>query len=560
MNFGILCNGNSIQAWQAASIKILLDAGHECVLIIQNDNEFIERNIVDKFTDFPVSNLIYRFWFRYILKPDAKLMVPMDTLGFKASVLKCNTIKKGYSEYFSEKDVKEVNSYKLDFILRYGFSILKGEILDAAKFGIWSYHHDDEQKYRGIPTGFWEILFSDPVNAAILQRITSKIDGGVILHKSYFATINHSWKANLQNLLVQSVDWPELVCRKIENGNNLWLEIEKKPETPIYRAPKNFTMLHFLVKLVRNKLVFHFADLFLFEKWQIGIIRQDLESIVMEGEAQCPVPQWVPQVKSSSAYQADPFGFVNKDGIHILSELYDYKTSKGIIVSQLIDIELGKELRRTIALEKPHHLAFPYLFSHEEQWFCLPENSEGRSVDLYKYEAESGKLIFYRTLIENIQAVDASIFYHEGKWWLFFTDRQSTNERLHIWYSNSLDAEFKSHKINPVKTDIRSSRPAGVPFYFDGKLLRPTQDCSLRSGSRIIVNEILELSETAFRENEFVTFVPPLQKSKSFKGMHTFNVTEGLIIIDSKIEVFVWQAFMNKLNKKINKLFIKFKK
>jgi len=44
-------------------------------------------------------------------------------------------------------------------------------------FGVWSWHHGDEDKYRGGPPAFWEIVNADPVTGALLQRLTERLDG-----------------------------------------------------------------------------------------------------------------------------------------------------------------------------------------------------------------------------------------------------------------------------------------------------------------------------------------------------------------------------------------------
>ena len=64
----------------------------------------------------------------------------------------CKTFKKGkFSEYFTNSDINEIKNQHLDFILRFSYGIIRGKILDSAKYGIWSFHHDDEKKYRGGP-------------------------------------------------------------------------------------------------------------------------------------------------------------------------------------------------------------------------------------------------------------------------------------------------------------------------------------------------------------------------------------------------------------------------
>ncbi|MDO9254427.1 MAG: hypothetical protein Q7U54_02855 [Bacteroidales bacterium] len=554
MNFGILCNGNTFQQWQFESIRILIDAGHNCTLLIVNDNLVEKQSFTEKLIHYPYSKILCRLWFRYLLKPEAKKRVNFNDFYRNIPEIKCLTRQKGYSEYFHKIDVDIIKSYNLDFMLRFGFDIIKGDILEAAKYGVWSYHHDDDHKYRGVPTGFWEILFADHVNAAILQRLTDKLDSGVILHKAYFATINHSWEANLNNLLQSSTEWPLQVCSKIENGNTEFLSVANSSESAIYKTPGNLKMIRFLLKVAINKLKFHYRDLFLSEKWNVGIISLPAEELVKQGNHTIPEPVWLSINKRKSVFHADPFGFVEGGSYHIICEEYDYKSPKGILTSYQVDRQTNQVEKKTVALEKNHHLAYPYLFEFENIHYCIPENSEGNSVDLYRYEIAEGKLVFDQTLIENLKAVDTSMFFHEGTWWLFFTDKKATNERLNIWYSENLRGPFKPHSNNPVKVDIRSSRPAGNPFILDGKLLRPAQDCSIRSGRRISINQVLKLTPNDFVEVEYATLNPALT-SKFRDGMHTFCVAEGVIIVDGKSECFIWQAFMRKLIFKFKKLF-----
>ncbi|MEI6060168.1 MAG: hypothetical protein WCR72_05635 [Bacteroidota bacterium] len=554
MRFGILCNGPYFQQWQLDSVRLLVSAGHSCALLIENANPVPVQGFRDKLIQYPYSKLFYRLWFRFLMKPEAK-----KDAGFAAVLtgipgISCFTTRRGFSDYLSEADVDTIRSYELDFILRYGFGILKGGILDAAKYGVWSYHHDDERKYRGVPTGFWEIMFGDPVNAAILQRLTSKLDSGVILHKGWFATINHSWEANLNKLLLSTTEWPLQVCRKIESGNTEFLKVTNSPGPAIYRLPGNLKMLRFFLQLSYNKLRFHYRDLFLTEKWNVGIIPLPVEKLLLKGEFTIPEPQWLNIRSEKSMYHADSFSLVKDGLIHILCEEYNYRSARGFIISLQLDRHTFRIVSKTTALEKEYHLAYPFLFESEGSYFCIPENSAGGDTDLYRYDTSQGKLIFEQTLISGMRAVDPSLFYYEGKWWLFFTDKISTNERLHIWYAENMRGPYLSHANNPVKIDIRSARPGGNLFVSGGKLFRPAQDCSERSGRRICINQVLKLSTTDFVEEEF-TILNPATGSRYPDGMHTFSVTDGVVVVDGKRECFIWAAFAGKLSKKSVKLF-----
>jgi hypothetical protein len=553
MKFGILCNSNYLQKWQLETISHLVSGGHSCALLIVNGNPAPVKRPLEKIIRYPYSNLLIRFWFRYVIRPESKTMVDLTFVLPYTPGITCLTSKKGYADYFASEDIATIKSNNLDFILRFGFGIIKGEILEAAKYGVWSYHHDDDRKYRGVPTGFWEIYYNDPVNAAILQRLTNQIDSGVILRKAYFATIQHSWQANLDNLLRSSTEWPLQVCRDIENGNSDFLSLRNSPQSPIFKLPNNLKMLRFLLKVAANKLMFHYRDLFFTEKWNVGIVPAPAKSFVKEGEFIIPKPIWLKLNTKKSVYHADSFGFVRDKEFHIICEEYDYTDAKGFLTSFSVNSHTFISHSIKKALEKKYHLAYPFLFESGGEYYCVPENSEAKCINLYRYNMSDDELVFDKTLLQNVQAVDPTIIFHDGYWWLFFTDRISTNERLHIWYSESLKGEYTPHANNPVKVDIRSSRPAGNLFELDGKLFRPAQDCSIRSGRRICINEVLQLTPVAFQEKEYCILSPD-PGSEFADGMHTFCVTDGAVIIDGKRERFIWQAFLRKISIKINKL------
>lgn len=553
MRFGILSNSLTVQQWQFESIRILLEAGHECALIILNGNTLPKKSLTVKIKTYPYSQALVKLWMRFLLRPDAKRETNLKLSALNAARMRCRTQKKGYSEYFESTDIEQIKKFKLDFILRFGFSIIKGEILNSAKYGVWSYHHDDELKYRGVPTGFWEIYYDDPVNAAVLQRLTDKVDGGIILRKGFFKTVKHSWQGNLDNLLNSTVGWPLQACRDIETGN-LACAGEQTGRLPeIYKLPANPLMIKFLWKLFLNKVRFHARDLFVTESWNIGFRKIDPDLPVEPGNYSLTEAKWLNFNDKKSVYYADPAGYYNDGHITLLCERYSYKSRKGTISTVKIETESGKIISENSVLEMDYHLAFPFLFHHNGTKYCIPENSENNSVKLYKLDNQSGALIFEKTLIGNLQAVDPVLVEYDNKFWLFFTDKISTNERLHIWFSEAFDMPFRPHANNPVKTDIRSARPAGNLFILNGSLMRPAQDCSVRSGGRIRINKIVELTTTTFREEEFAV-INPDPRSAFRDGMHTFCVSSDLLIFDGKHEKFVWQAFSYKFRSKFKKL------
>ena len=112
---------------------------------------------------------------------------------------------------------------------------------------------------------------------------------------------------------------------------------------------------------------------------------------------------------------------------------------------------------------------------------------------------------------------------------------------LFVWHARNLEGPWEPHALNPVKADIRSSRPAGTPFVHGGMLYRPAQDCSRMYGGGIVINRVVRLTPTEFAEEPAAT-VEPFSESPFRDGIHTLSGVGDLTLIDSKRHRFVPSA------------------
>ncbi len=554
LRFGILCNGYHFKKWQVRIIDQLIESGNtELCLLVINKTITDKNSLLKKLCSIFRKDFIFRLHKKFIFNPDyikeINLSQKLNTIPY----LQCEVIKKGkYSEYFYENDIKIIKDKNLDFILRFGFNIIRGDILRSAKFGIWSYHHDDAEKYRGGPAGLWEIYYNDHVNGATLQILTDKLDSGVILRKGYFKTINHSYSANIDNLYYGSSSWPVQVCNDIKNGlTNYFFHSPLSSRAKIYTVPSNLKMLKFIAKLFLNKLKFHYNELFRSEQWNIGIVKKSLSYIIEYGIPEKEII-WAP-AQSHKRFKADSFAYTFEHKIMILFECFDYKTRTGTIREIIYNEKDGFSGERTV-LEKPYHLSYPYIFSCNDEWYCIPESFGNRQVDIYKIDKTSGGLNFHKTILENTDNVDSSVYKYNDKWWLFCTkNSEDSNSKLFLYYSDNFDGPYQPHQANPVKTDIRSARPAGNLFIKDKILYRPAQDCSKTYGGKIALNKIKKLNTLEFEE-ETEGYISQLKNCKFNIGIHTICEAGNYTIFDAKRHKFVSAAFCYKLIKKIKKL------
>ena len=76
-------------------------------------------------------------------------------------------------------------------------------------------------------------------------------------------------------------------------------------------------------------------------------------------------------------------------------------------------------------------------------------------------------------------------------------------------------------------------RNAGAVFYREGKLIRPTMDCSQRYGRAMIFKEIVLLTPDALIEQEIASIEP--NWAPHLVGTHTFSLNEDFLVYDGEV-------------------------
>ena len=543
LNFGIMTHGMVLSKWQNECIKHLQDSGiAEAKLIINDASVSDSKNsLLQKLKNYLNKHFVYKISSRFLFKVPAFDNILVKDVLEDVSVINCKTLKKGkFSEYFYPEDIERIKSNNLDFILRFGFNIIKGDILKITKYGVWSYHHGNELKFRGGPAGFWEIYNTINTNGVVLHQLNNLIDAGVIINRSSFQTVSHSYSEHLNKLLTHSTDMPLQVCKRIIDGDESSFQKEhSSTKAPMNRLPKNWQMIRFLFILFSNRVNFHIDRIFKQEHWDIGIIKvkEQGKSIpyIIDGV------KWL-SLRKGSRYAADSFCFEDNNKNYVVFEDYDYKLKKGKI-SLLKLTEDGNPLNSKTILERHHHLAYPYVFKNDNNIYLIPETAEKGTIELYEWNEANERFDFLQVLID-IAGVDASIVYYDERWWIFCGLKNDLpNEKLHIFYADKLTGPYEAHSLNPVKTDPAGSRPAGQFVINNGNLFRPAQYSVKWYGEKINWFKINLLTPRSFSE-EFVAEMKPQKSWEYNKGLHTFSQTSKFMIIDAKKRSSGWTAFL----------------
>ncbi len=424
----------------------------------------------------------------------------------------------------------------LDFILKLGRGSIPAGIALAARHGVWCFQHETE---GGLLPFFREVYDAENVTEAALLAIGASGNEAAILEQGVFRTEKRSYVENRNRVLDSIAEWPALVSRRLlrEAGDGASRATRAVcPNRPDFR-PK---FLRFCARIARRRLDFAWARLFRHPQWNIGVLPVPVAALLRPGNYSDASIEWFP-LNGRERFLADPFGVARDDRIQILCESFGYRSGKGHICA------LAYSNRRFTtqpepAIELPVHLSYPFLVEDAGQIYCIPEACGADEVALFRAVDFPRKWSKAAVLVEHFGGVDPTVFRHDGRWWLMCTEKgRDADVKLWIWHASDLLGPWAAHARNPVKTDVRTARPGGVPFVHEGVLYRPAQDCSKRYGWRIVVQRVTTLTPSEFAE-EPVTVLEASVDSPFPLGRHTLTPVDEVVLIDGHRAVFVWHA------------------
>ncbi|WP_295392716.1 hypothetical protein [uncultured Thiodictyon sp.] len=244
-----------------------------------------------------------------------------------------------------------------------------------------------------------------------------------------------------------------------------------------------------------------------------------------------------PLYPPADSFWADPFAWVQDGRRCIFIEEYPFHTERG----RISVLELGTDLNpigpAVPVIDEDRHLSYPFLFAFQGELYMVPESAASRRVDLYRCTTFPHGWTRVSTLIDGIQAADATLFEHQGRWWLLCSARLGkarVNDSLFAFHADSpLSDRWTRHAGNPLVRDFAGARPGGRVFVDDqGRLLRPAQVSVPRYGYGLALKQILELTPERFRERRIWAASGPA--SGGWRAMHHLDWHQGLMVMDAQ--------------------------
>jgi len=542
LRVGVLLDTESIPNWSYEMLRRIHGSNYaEIVVLVVNDAPSTAAPTLWQKVRSKSSRLLYaahdraeRFFFS--VSPDAFAAKHIRQLLPIVPTIRVQPIQTKFTDSLTNEDIAKIELHDVDVLIRIGFRILRGNILRAARFGVWSYHHGDNQMNRGGPAGFWEVMLGWPETGSILQLLTEDLDSGQVLYRSFSQTDHVSVRRNKNNLYWKSIAF---LPRKLEQLHRLGSKqfmalLESENREPVFYsnrlfvAPANLEMAQLLLRhvyrLARKKL----WDLFYFNQWFL------IYSVSPRVNVSSSVWRFKEIVPPADRFWADPF-LLHRDGKHyVFIEECFYASKKGHIAYFILD-EKGNQTAPKKILERPYHLSYPFLFEYGGETYMIPESAQNRTIELYRCIEFPERWELLKVLMKGLYAVDSTLHEAGGLWWLFTNVREydgaSSLDELFLYFSTDpLSDEWTSHPCNPVVSDVKSARPAGRLFEQHGQLYRPSQDNSRSYGHGIRINRIEILTTNEYKE-VCVTGIEPKWDPKII-GVHTLNFEKNLTLLD----------------------------
>lgn len=181
---------------------------------------------------------------------------------------------------------------------------------------------------------------------------------------------------------------------------------------------------------------------------------------------------------------------------------------------------------RQVVLKAPYHLAYPYVFEWEGEFFMIPEEVADEAVRLYKAVNFPTEWRLEATLLEGEAFISASVAYYKDRWWMFVG--LQGNETLKLYSADQLRGPWTEHPKSPIvdkNPDI--ARPGGRLMILEGELYRMGQDCYPTYGSSISAFRITSISPTVYSEERVEDpIIGGTGQGWNAKGMHHVDAVQ----------------------------------
>ena len=394
-----------------------------------------------------------------------------------------------------------------------------------ARYGVWRFCFGADGAHGETFAGLREVASGEPLTASGVKVRLAADRPARLAYQSWSRTYPFSVVRNRAQLLQKTAEFAFRSLRELHRSGEAWLT--RCREVPHWVAQEPQPGLGDLTRIVGRLAsrgldrALHIEQWFLAYKFGAPGVTADLSGFTT-------------LMPPKDRDWADPFVIEKNGRYFVFFEELPYADRKAHISMFELSRDGGMSPVQRI-VEADYHLSYPFVFEHEGQLYMIPESGRNRSVELYRCVDFPLVWKLERVLIDGLRLVDATLHRGPDRWWMFANsaagESRVFDDELHLFSADRLLGDWKPHPKNPVKSDARSSRPAGRLYERDGALYRPAQICVPRYGAGLAIQRVTKLTPQDYQERQVERLLPP--PHTGLYGLHTMNRAGDLTVVDA---------------------------
>jgi hypothetical protein len=475
---------------------------------------------------------LYECWdyARNKVEPDA--LAPIDVSASLRSLpsVFAPRSRRGCTDVIPEDVSTQLRTFNLDVILYFGVPALGGGILDAARFGVWSFDPGDGLQDPDSAPLFWQLYQQNPVTWSGLRILGNSPETDRVIYQSQAATDMYSLVRSRNSVYWKTSEFAMRRLRDLHLHGIDYINSDSAISAANYhyRTPNALQMCRFMFRYGIHWLDEKIASLRAGPraKWCIAIRKRS-------GSHRFDDPAGFQLMRSAKdRFHADPFLFEKDGKTYLFFEDFRFPLGRAIISCCELD-EDGMPGEHVEVLRRPYHLSYPFIFEDGGEIYMLPETRGNRTVELYRATNFPYEWVADSILLSDVDIVDSTIQKIDGRYWMFCgmsNGRFSNCDELGLFFADSLKGPWTLHPKAPLISDVLRARPAGELFYEGRRLIRPSQDCGKAYGYALVFSEILTLTQTEYEEC-FISRLEPGVVNGNLAN-HTYNRTDRFEVVD----------------------------
>ena len=458
---------------------------------------------------------------RYQMHPDPLEQVSCEDL--LADVPRVTLPVEGHTGALSSAELAQIAVAPLDVIIDFAGRSARETSLPATRHGVWRYHFGDRRLYPEGSGFLREIVDGMPLTGIELTRLGVTGGDDVTLLRALFRTVPFpSRQANRFGPIWGARHFVAQSLWSLRHGSR------DDPATPVAAlgSRKSAGPVPTVAQFARWMLGEAGSRVFpLFRQvdrplhWRIAIRQTRVPLYEDSSRAALQSFRWLDS--PPERHWADPVIFEREGRTWLFfEETVDPSRVGHICVGRLTPD--GDLVDVRAVLQQPHHLSFPQIIEADGEVFMLPEGAQGGGVDLYRARRFPDEWVLEKRLLD-FRCVDSSVFRAFGSWWMATSPQVVPGHAPITWLlrADRLTGPWKFEPGGVVASDVRVARGAGAVFESSGRLIRPSQDCSVSYGHALVINEIVSLRAPQYRERTICRVEPGWMPR--LKGVHSYS-------------------------------------